>query len=93
MGVTRGSPRLPPPLAWPCVSASAASAARRTRRRETRLEVLKRRWFAYVFGLVVPVAMYAIFVGYPLLYSVLSLVREVGPVRAPQGIGRACELP
>ena len=58
------------------MSASAASAARRTRRRETRLEVLKRRWFAYVFGLVVPVAIYAIFVGYPLLYSVyLSFVK------------------
>jgi ABC-type sugar transport system permease subunit len=52
------------------MSASAAATTRRTRRRETRLELLKRRWFAYFFGLVVPVAVYAIFVGYPLLYSI-----------------------
>ncbi len=57
------------------MSASSATPVRR-RRRETRLAVLKRRWFAYFFGLVVPVAVYAIFVGYPLLYSVyLSFVK------------------
>jgi ABC-type sugar transport system permease subunit len=52
------------------VSAAAAPRARRTRRRETKLELLRRRWFAYLFGLVVPVVIYGIFVGYPLLYSV-----------------------
>jgi raffinose/stachyose/melibiose transport system permease protein len=52
------------------VSAAAAPQARRLRRRETKLERVKRRWFAYVFGLVVPVLVYAIFVGYPLLYSI-----------------------
>jgi len=52
------------------VSASTAPAARRARRRETRLELLRRRWFAYFFGLVVPVVVYGVFVGYPLLYSI-----------------------
>ena len=52
------------------LSAAAAGPTRRSRRRETRLERFKRRWFAYFFGLVVPVGIYAIFVGYPLLYSI-----------------------
>jgi raffinose/stachyose/melibiose transport system permease protein len=52
------------------VSASTEPATHRARRRETRLEMLRRRWFAYFFGLVVPVLVYGIFVGYPLLYSV-----------------------
>ena len=52
------------------MSAASVPTARRARRRETKLERVKRRWFAYTFGLVLPVAIYAIFVGYPLLYSV-----------------------
>ena len=52
------------------MSVTAAPTVRRARRRDSRLERLKKRWFAYVFGLVVPVVIYAIFVGYPLLYSV-----------------------
>jgi raffinose/stachyose/melibiose transport system permease protein len=50
---------------------SAATAQRtRVRRRETWPQRLRRRWFAYFFGLVVPVGVYAVFVGYPLLYSI-----------------------
>jgi ABC-type sugar transport system permease subunit len=52
------------------MSAAAAPRPRRARRHETKLERFRRRWFAYVFGLVVPVVIYGIFVGYPLLYSV-----------------------
>jgi ABC-type sugar transport system permease subunit len=52
------------------MSAATVPRTRRSRRRETKLELFKRRWFAYFFGLVVPVVVYAIFVGYPLLYSV-----------------------
>jgi raffinose/stachyose/melibiose transport system permease protein len=52
------------------MSAATVPGRRRSRRSETKLELFKRRWFAYFFGLVVPVVVYAIFVGYPLLYSV-----------------------
>ena len=52
------------------MSAAIAPGARRSRRPETKLELIRRRWFAYLFGLVVPVVIYGIFVGYPLLYSV-----------------------
>ncbi len=50
---------------------SAATAQRsRARRRESWPQRLRRRWFAYFFGLVVPVGVYGVFVGYPLLYSI-----------------------
>ena len=52
------------------MSAAPNAAVRRARQRETRLERVRKRWFAYLFGLVVPVVIYAIFVGYPLLYSI-----------------------
>jgi ABC-type sugar transport system permease subunit len=52
------------------MSAAAAPGARRARSRESWPRRLRRRWFAYVFGLVVPVLVYGVFVGYPLLYSI-----------------------
>jgi raffinose/stachyose/melibiose transport system permease protein len=44
-------------------------ALRRTRRSRWRV-AWRRHWFVYVFGVVLPVVLFAIFVGYPLVYSV-----------------------
>ena len=41
--------------------------------------VLQRHWFVYVCGLVMPVAFYAVFIGYPILHTLyLSLARWNG---------------
>ena len=52
------------------MSTAAAAGTRRRHRRGSWGQRLRRRWFAYFFGIVVPVLVYGVFVGYPLVYSV-----------------------